>query len=540
MTRPCFDKICLLLLASLLLSSCKNKIHQQSFSSDTTPVTGDTYIEASIGDASFLNPILASDSASNDINGVVFNGLVKYDKDLVLVGDLAESWKVSPDGLSITFQLRQNVRWHDGRPFTAEDVEFTYKKLIDPAVKTPYSNDYLQVKKFEVLSPYSFRVTYGEVFSPALESWGMNIIPKHIFEKGDFNNHPANRRPIGTGPYKFVSWQTDQKIVLEANPDYFEGRPYLDRYIYRIIPDQAVQFLELRNQSIDVMALTPDMYKAYESFFKHYNKYRYPAFQYSYLAFNLRHPLFKNKKIRQALAHAINKKEIIQGLLLGYGVEATGPYPPTSWAYNPEVKSPVYNPALAVQMLSEEGWADHNGDKWLDKEGQSFQFTIITNQGNKIRALAAEVIQSQLAQVGIKVDIRILEWSTFLHSYVDKKNFDAVILGWTLSRDPDNFSIWHSSQQKEGQYNFVSYSNPEVDALIVAGRRTFDQKKRQAIYRKVHALIAEDQPYIFLYVPDALPVIHKRIRGVQPAAAGLGWNFIKWYVPKAEQKYLTQ
>lgn len=534
MNRRLFFALC------LFLGACQTDSPDHTTSSNAQPADGDAYVEGSIGDASVLNPILSTDSASNDINSLVYNGLLKYDKNLVLIGDLAESWTISPDGLSITFQLRKNVRWHDGEPFTAQDVEFTYQKLIDPNVRTPFSGDYLLVKKFEVLSPHSFRVTYKERFSPALESWGMGIVPKHIYEKGDFNNHPANRNPIGTGPYKFTRWDTDEKIILEANPDYFEGRPHIQRYVYRIIPDQAVQFLELRNQSIDVMTLTPDMYNAYGAFFKRYNKYRYPAFQYSYLAFNMKNPLFQSKKVRQALAQAVNKKEIIQGLLLGYGQEATGPFPPASWAYNPDVKSLPYDPQKALALLKEEGWEDHDGDGILDKDGKPFRFTILSNQGNKLRAMAAEVIQQHLKKIGVSTEIRILEWSTFLHNYVDKKNFDAVILAWSLARDPDNYPMWHSSQTKEGQYNFISYSNPEVDQLIEQGRREFDKTKRQAIYRKIHALIADDQPYIFLYVPDALPVIHKRFRGVEPAPIGLGWNFIHWYAPKEEQKYLVQ
>ncbi|PKM92975.1 MAG: peptide-binding protein [Elusimicrobia bacterium HGW-Elusimicrobia-4] len=500
---------------------------------------GDYYVESSIGDASYLNPILASDSASADINNLVFNGLVKYDKNINIVGDLAESWNVSADGKTIIFNLRKNVFWHDGKPFTAEDVEFTYQKLIDPKVKTPYSSDFELVKKFEIINPYKIKITYKEPFSPGLISWGMGIIPKHIFENGEFNTHPANRKPIGTGPYKFVEWKTDEKIVLEANPDYFEGTPHIAKYIYRIIPDQAVQFLELRNETIDSMGLTPDQFNAYPSFFTNYNKFRYPSFGYAYLGYNLLNPLFNEKEIRQAIAHSINKKEIINGILLGYGVPATGPYPPTSWAYNPDVSDYEYEPEKAKKIFRKYGWIDSDKDGWLDKNGKKFEFTIITNQGNKSRAVAAELIQSHLKKVGMKVNIRILEWSTFIHQYIDKKNFDAVILGWSLSHDPDQYPLWHSSQQKEGQYNFVSYKNKEVDKLLEEGRRIFPEKQRQKIYRKIHKILAEDQPYTFLYVADALPVIHKRFIGPEVAPLGIGWNFREWYVPKENQKYLV-
>jgi len=301
------------------------------------PAYGDTIIEASIGDASYLNPILASDSASGDINGYVYNGLVKYDKNLKLIGELAESWDISDDGLVITFHLRKNVNWHDGEPFTSKDVEFTYEKLVNPNTRTPYASDYLIIDRLEIVDPYTVKIIYKEPFSPGLESWGMGIIPQHIFEKGDFNNHPANRHPIGTGPYRFVEWKTDERIVLEANEDYFEGRPYIDRIIYRIVPDQAVQFLELRKETIDTMGLTPDQFQkeaVSKEFLDNFNKFRYPSFGYTYFGYNLKNPLFKDKRVRRAITYAVNRQEIIAGVLLGLGQISTGPFPPTSWAYN--------------------------------------------------------------------------------------------------------------------------------------------------------------------------------------------------------------
>ena len=528
------------LLPIFIFVSCK--AHQNSPAAPAgadVPAYGDTYIASSIGDATYLNPILASDSSSGDINNLVFNGLLKYDKDINIVGDLAESWSVTPDGLSITFHLRKGVRWHDGAPFTAEDVRFTYQKLIDPATKTPYAADYLLIKKFEILDPLTLRLTYREPLATSLESWGIGIIPKHIFEKEDLNSSAHNRKPVGTGPYIFREWKTDEKIVLDSNPDYFEGRPFIDRYIYRIIPDQSVQFLELRNQTIDEMGLTPDQWKAYPEFFKHYNKFQYPSFSFVYLGLNLNLPLFSDKKFRQALAHALNKKEIIEGVLLGMGRAATGPFPPQSWAYDDSVRDYDFNPQKARKLLEKLGWNSSDPEGYLTKDGQTLGFTIMTNQGNKMRGLTAEIIQSQLKKVGIKVNVRIIEWSALVHEFLNKKKFEAVIMGWSLSRDPDQYPLWHSSQTKEGQYNFISYSNPEVDRLLVEGRRTLDRKKRLPIYRGLHRLMAEELPVIFLYHPEALPVIHKRFRGPETAPLGIGWNFIKWYVPAGEQRYRT-
>ena len=507
---------------------------------ETAPSYGDAIVTASIGDANTLVPILASDSSSAEICGLVFNGLVRYDKDLNLEGELAESWEIKEGGLVIIFHLRKNVKWHDGAPFTARDVEFTYKKLIDPAVKTPYSGDFERVKSLDVLDDYTVKVTYKEPFSPGLSSWGMWIMPKHILEKEDLGGTKFSRAPVGTGPYKFKQWKTGEKIVLASNHDYYEGRPYIDRYIYRIIPDQAGIFLELQTQGADQVGLTPLQYARQTDtpfFKKYYRKYKYPAFGYTYLAFNLKDPRFADRRVRTAIDYAIDKEEMIKGVLLGLGRASTGPFPPESWAYDKEVKPLPYDPRTAKELLRQAGWQDTDADGWLDKDGKIFQFTLMTNQGNDPRRMTAEIIQRRLKEIGIKVEIRILEWATFLTEFIDKRKFEAIVLGWNLSRDPDNYDIWHSSKQKQGEFNFVGYENKEVDGLLEEGRREFGQEKRKEIYNKIHRLIFEDHPYIFLYVPDALPIVHSRFKGIEPAPAGIGYNFIKWYAPKEEQRY---
>ncbi len=524
----------------LILSGCgpSEKIGVNS-SGDTKPAYGDILVEGSIGDASNLIPILASDNSSHEISGMIFNGLVKYDKDINVVGDLAESWDISPDGLVITFHLRKGVKWHDGQPFTAEDVLYTYQVTIDPKTPTAYAGDFLKVKKAEVLDPYTFRVTYDKPFAPALMSWGAAIYPKHLLAGKDISQSPLTRRPIGTGPYKFKEWVTGQKIVLVSNPDYFEGRPYTDGFIMRIIPDMATMFLELRANGIDQMGLTPLQYTRQTEaplFRKNYNKYRYLSFSYTYLGYNLKSPLFIDKRVRQALAHAINREAIISGVLLGLGKPATGPLKPGTWAYNPNVRTYPYDPQQARALLAEAGWKDTNGDGILDKDGQPFSFELISNQGNEVRGKCAEIIQENLAQIGIDVKIRILEWAAFVNDFINKRRFDATILGWTIPMDPDLYDVWHSSKTRMEELNFISYANPEVDTLLEKGRSTFNQKERKRCYDRIQEILAEEQPYNFLFVPDALPIIHARFRGIEPAPIGISYNFIKWYVPKEEQR----
>ncbi|HEU5360554.1 MAG TPA: peptide-binding protein [Candidatus Deferrimicrobiaceae bacterium] len=510
-------------------------------SGSDAPAYGDAIVEASIGDVSGFLTAVTSDSASHTAAGYVFNGLVRYDKNLKLEGELAESWEVSPDGKKITFRLRKGVTWHDGAPFTSEDVLFTYQRMIDPNTPTAYAEDFKQVTRAETPDPHTFVVEYGKPFAPALASWGMHVLPKHLLEKyPDISRSPLNKKPVGTGPFTFVEWKTGEKTVFEANPGYFEGRPYLSRVITRVIPDPATMFLELKSGGIDMMALTPLQYTRQtetEEFKKSFQKYRYLSFGYTYLGFRLSHPLFSDKRVRQAIAHAIHKKEIIDGVLFGLGQEATGPYKPGTWVHNPDVKRYPYDPKKAKALLAEAGWVEKGGV--LEKEGRTFSFTVLTNAGNESRAKTAAIIQQNLAAVGIQMEIRTLEWAAFINEFVDKRKFDAVILGWNITQDPDQYDIWSSKKTGPKELNFVGFANAEVDRLLEEGRRTFDIEKRKRAYFRIQEILAEEQPYVFLYYPDALPVVHNRIHGIEPAPAGIAYNFIKWYVPKARQRYTT-
>jgi peptide/nickel transport system substrate-binding protein len=509
---------------SLMMTSCGQKIERNP----------NTFVESSLGDARRLNPVIANDNASGSINDLVFNGLVKYDKDIRLVGDLAKRWEVSNDGKTITFYLRQDVKWHDGVEFTAEDCLFTYQKLIDPSVATPYSSSYMDVHKAEVVGKYIFRVTYKEPFSPALESWGMGILPKHILIGKDINTDAFNRNPIGTGPFKFKTWVAGQKIVLDANDTYFEGRPNIDQVIYRIIPDSTTMFQELLSGGVDMMVLNPLQYlrkSETRRIKENYLKFRYPANAYTYMGYNLNNPLFSEIRVRQALSYAIDRQSIIDGILLGIGRICTGPYSDVSWAYNPYAKRYDYDPELARRILHDAGWKASETSGVLEKDGRPFRFTIMTNQGNNERIRTAEIIQQNFKKVGIEVNIRVMEWQAFLEQ-IDKRSFDAIILGWGMGRDPDIYDIWHSSKTKKSEYNFIGYHNTEVDRLLVEGRRTFNMEKRKKIYYRVHAILAEEQPYAFLYVPDATPIVHKRFKGVVKAPVGIMYDFIHWYVPE--------
>lgn len=470
----------------------------------------------------------------------MFNGLLKYDKNLKLVGDLAESWEVREGGLSIVFRLREGVRWHDGRPFTADDVEFTFRKLTDPAVPTPYSGDFQKVSALTVIDPRTVEVRYKEPFSPGLASWTMGIVPRHILEKENLLSTSFVRHPVGTGPYVLVKWLTGDRVEFAANADYFEGRPFIDRTVYRIVPDQSTTFLELQTENLDASSLTPLQYARQTDtpfFRERYRKFRYPSFGYTYIGYNLANPMFTDARVRRALGLAIDKKELIDVTLMGYGRVSTGPFLPGTWAYDERVRPTQFDPDTARRLLAEAGWADRDGDGTLEKNGKPFSFTILTNQGNDQRRMACEIVQRRLAEVGVRMKIQVVEWQTFLREFVDKRRFEAVCLAWQLGQDPDVYDIFHSSKTKPGEFNFVSYSNPEVDRLLDQARRVFEIERRAEAYHRIHEILAEEEPYTFLYVGDALPIVHARFRGVEATPSGIGHNFIRWSVPEKERRY---
>ena len=509
--------------------------------SESAPVPGDVLVLASIGDASNLIPMLSTDSSSHEVAGFMYNGLVKYDRDYNIVPDLASSWDIENDGKLIRFHLRTDVLWHDGEKFTAGDVMFTYKTIVDPKTPTAYASDYKLVKEARVVDDYTFEVTYDKPLAPALISWGsLQMLPEHLLKGKDISKSGLARKPVGTGPFKFKTWESGSRIVLEANERYFDGKPPLLGILYRIIPDQNTEFMELKAGNIDFMGLTPLQHlrqTAAPDFAQKYNKYKYLADGYTFLGFNLTRAPFDDVRVRRAMAHAIDKQEIIRGVLMGLGEEAVGPYKPGTRWFNKDVQRYPYDPAKARGLLREAGFEDTDGDGVVDKGGRPLAFTIITNQGNPLREKTLQIIQERLKGVGIQAKIRVIEWTSFLKNYVDKGDFDAVLLGWNITQDPDNHTVWHSSNAVKGGLNFISYKNPEVDRLLEEGRSTFNEEERRKAYFRFQEILAQDQPYVFLYVPYALPAVSSRIRGIMPAPAGITYNLEKWYVPANLQKY---
>lgn len=549
MHRPARAAALVALAGACALGACGHDVEGKDdaiASGSDAPAYGDTFVQASIGDISGLIPSLTSDASSNEVGGLIYDGLVRYDKDLNLAPAMAESWTFSKDCRDLTFNLRRDVKWQDGHPFTAADVLFTYRTMVNPKTPAPFKEGYLLVKDVEAPDPYTVRIHYNEPYARAVDTWSDYMLPKHLLERsaaeGKLRESLQNRQPIGTGPYRFQEWRTGEKVVLVANPSYYAGRPYISRVVYRVIPSQATIFLELKAKGVDyVRTLTAFQYvrqTEYPAFRKAYNKFRYPSAYYTFFGFNLKDPRFADRRVRRAFAHAINKRELIDGVVLGLAREANGPIRPGTWAYTEDVRRYEFDPARAMRLLAEAGWKDRDGDGVVENtDGKPFAFTLLTNQGNDERKKVAEIIQHRLKDVGVKVDIQVIEWAAFIKEYVKPRRFDAVILGLGTGVDPDQYVVWHSSQTGPDQMNRTGYSNPEVDHLLEVGRASCHRLERVKYYHRIQEILAEDLPMLFLYFKDELPVVSSRIRGIEVAPAGILHNFTEWYVPRNLQRY---
>lgn len=468
-----------------------------------------------------INPILATDSSSSEIAGFIFNSLVKYDKNSSsVVGDLAEKFYFK-DNTTLIFELKKNILWSDKKPFDANDVIFTYKTIMSKKIVSPYSADFRFVKYIKPLDRYTIEVKYKKPYFKALEIWMMGILPKHILkDEKNLMNSEFNTHPTGTGPYKLFQLEHSKNIILVANENYFEGRPKIDKISFHVIADPLTRFLMLKSGELDIGNIEPMQFEKQLSkdFFKKFDIYENISFSYTYLGFNLRLDKFKNPKVREALSLAINRTELADILFFKHAKICTGPFLPRTKAFNPDVKAPKQNIKKAKQLLKEAGY----------DEKHPLKFEIVTSNSSSIRPYAAQILQYQLKKAGVVVKLRVMEWQAFLNMVVFPHKFDAVLLGWGLSPMPDPYMIWHSGNDKKGGFNLVGYHNKKLDKMIENSQSITERKELYAIYRKIFKIIADDNPYLFLYIPSSITAVNKNIKNIQPSLSGVWYQYIKW------------
>jgi len=425
----------------------------------------------------------------------------------------------------LLFHLRPNVKFHDGHIFDANDVKFTYEAIMNPKNISPRLADYEPVKAVEVVDPLTVRIIYKRLYSPAIGTWAMGILPEHLLndnvmkeesirlgkdpEKFSVRQSTFNRHPIGCGPFVFHEWKSDQFITLDRFDEYWEGPPNYENYNYRIIPDLLTQEMEFYAGTVDNYSVQPHQVKRLKND-PYYQNFSGVSFGYTYIGYNLRRELFKDPRVRKALSMAIDVGKIIKYVLYGQGERITGPFAKQTDFYNHRIAPLPYDPEEALKLFSEAGW-QRNKEGWLEKNGKRFQFTLITNNGNPLREEILAIAQDYWKQIGIDVRTDRVEWSVFIQERVNKLDFDALILGWSMGIEPDLYQIWHSSQINPHQLNFVGFKNKEADDLIVKIRQEYDHDTQVKYSHRLHEIIANEQPYTFLYVNKWTAILDKRI-----------------------------
>ncbi len=500
-----------------------------------------------LSDIETLNPILSESSNETDIMNGIFSTLIKVNDKLEFVPDLLEELPtLSPDGLTYTFKLRKGVTFHDGVELTSEDVKFLMDMKLAEGNAVPSRDHFSKVDKFEIIDKYNFKITLKELDVTWLEAWAYSenmIPPKHILEKEFKENGNSltkggnfSRKPIGTGPYQFVEWKPNEYIMLKKYDKYFKGAPKLDTIVFKVIPDTNALLAQFKNGEIDVYdKAQPNQYKelvAMKDKGAAIEVFKYPAFIYLHADFNLRNPIFQDKRVRQALNYAFPKQQFIETVLDGIGTPADSNIPPISWAYNPNVRKYDYNPDKAKQLLDEAGWVV-GPDGVRTKDGMKLAFKLSTNSGNKIREKFQEIAKQEWEAIGAKVEIQNYEAATLFGDILENIKFDIIIFAWVSGFDPDSKTLWHSKQipdeTGDGQ-NYVGYKNPRVDELLEAGLKETDIEKRKKIYWELQEILAEEVPYMFIYYYNNITAVPTSLVNfkVNPTQANNTWNIWEW------------
>ncbi len=453
------------------------------------------------------------------VNKSIFNGLVRYSPaDWTPQPDLAEKWEISKDGLTWTFYLRKGVSWHDGKPFTADDVKWSLEMYADEKVNSILRGNLAPINKIEVVDPTTVKVSTKEPYSALIELLGYLtfMLPKHLLEgqKFDPSTFPQDfiKKPIGTGPFKFQENVPGDHVTVIANESYHEGRPYLDSVIFKIVRDLNSTVAQVKTGELDLAFPTVAQLAALQGA-PNLNIIERGVPEFRFFGMNYKHPQFgkwfSDKKVRQALAYAINSEGIMQQVAQGKAQRSNGPIAPAfkSW-YVKEAPTFAYDPAKAKQMLADLGFKP-GSDGILAKDGQKFAFTFFVDQGQPERQQTSLIVQQNLKDIGMDVQLEALEFNDFMKRERVTKEFTAVCFYYMMPTTPALHSYWSTG----GSTNEWGYSNPEVDQLFKDGLKEFDDAKRHEIYKKAYTMLADEQPVIFLYHPNELQAINKRVKG---------------------------
>ena len=491
-----------------------------------------------------LDPVTSNEMISLRLTELIFNGLVGINEKQEIVPELAERWDRSADSRTYTFFLRKDVMWHpkegeESKPFTAEDVIFTYKIMMHPKTITPLKVRYEFIQTVEKIDDYTVKFTLKRPILNALAKFSFKVIPKH----GPGNplyltrEDPFVRHPIGTGPYVLKNITAEREIILTANDNYFKGRPHVDKFIAKPFADQNIMTQALMFNAIDMIVLVNPRDVPEIQGDKRFILQPYNALSYSFFGYNVRSPLLADKRVRKAFTHAVNRQEMLDSFFNGQGTIISGPFAPGSWAYNLDVQPLAFDPAKAKALLQEAGFSQ-GPDGFMQKDGKRLALSLKVPIEKESEAVKRVVLafRNYLKNVGADIKVEFKEWQAWKEDVFFEHDFDIIFAIWVFDDSADISSLFHSGEIGEWKNNFGGYSNPEVDGLINESKLTLDHEKRRTINRKLHSILADENPYTFLWTLTNYSAYHKKVRRVAIHPYKFFSYADDWFIEEKDQK----
>ncbi len=523
--RPAFIAFTLILI---VLAGCSGQ------KQETKPASGGQMIIGITGDVDTFNPLFAESAFAAEINHLIMLGLADLDDKSNFAPEIAASWESNEDNTAITYILRKDAVWADGQPITAYDVKFTYDLLREETLASPRQMTVEFLNNVVVVDSHTVRFEFAQAYPAQMFDTAGEILPRHLLKDvppAELRAHEFGRSPLASGPFKLAKWENQQYIELIRNENYWGKKPYLDKLIFKIVPDPNSLLMQLESGEIDMMAgVPPSEVARLKQGNPDIDIHQVSGRVFYYVGYNLTNPLFENVEVRRALAMALDRQTMIDALLYGYGTPSNGPLPPiVKWAYNDDVQQLPHDQQKAAAVLAEQGWTDSDGNGVLDKNGREFSFVLKLPTGSTIRDDAAVVIQEAWRKLGLDVKIEPLERNAFGRD-MQTKNFDAVLSAWSMSYYIDPTPIFHS--QSTHMFNFVSYNSPRADELIEQGRSEMDRAKAAQIWKEFQQQVYNDQPYTFLFWVDKAVAVNNDFKDVTPIALSSLYDVENWYKAK--------
>ena len=549
-------KIASLFLSTILLSAALTGCSSKGAESNKSEGKDTIVYSMNTAPQGIFNPLISNLAMDHYVESVVYASLMTVNDKGELEAYLADEYKVSDDQKTITYKVKDNAKWHDGEDVTAEDIAFTFTSMASSDYTGGYYGDVENIKGakdyhdgksdeiegIKVVDEDTIEIEFEKVYAPAVTNLGtVQILPEHIWSEvpvGEWTNKTdLLNNPIGCGPYKLTEYKSGSHVKFESSSDFFGGEVKTKNLVFKVINADTTQ-AEFKSGSIDIATVEGLTKEDIDSLVKDgYKKIDYDNYMFTYMGFNLRKEELKDVKVRQAFMHAINRQGIVDKVVEGRGKIVNAPMLPSSWVYpeDSQLDGYKYDVKKAKSLLKEAGWEDKDGDGIVEnKDGKKLELTLVCQTNHPIREKTAVVIQENLKEIGVKIDIDSMEYSSVMDQVVANHEFDLYMMGNTLSLDPDPRPMWHSDaiSNEKGVvgYNIVAYYNEETDKLIEKGNSTLDQSERKEIYTEFGKILNKDVPEAYLFCQDIERVYNSNLEGYKPSTFNEFYNVHNWEV----------